>query len=93
MALLAVTSQAAAQCENMRVIVRNSIWEIQGLDAFCAEFNKMKAELADMKRALSDARARNAMLEARLAAHATVGAGRETASMDSRARVARHTEE
>ena len=64
-----VTAQSA--CENLRVDVRNSLFEIFGLGAFCAEFDKMKADLASLKTALSDARAENARLEARLAAHDT----------------------
>lgn len=75
-ALLALAGQAEAQsaCENMRVNVRNSLFEIFGLDAFCAEFDTLKADVASMKKALSDARAENALLRARLAAQAS-GAG------------------
>jgi len=65
-ALLALSGVAQAQCENMVVIVRNSIYQINGLDAFCKEFNKMKADLASMKSALSNARQENAMLKSRL---------------------------
>jgi len=65
-ALLALSGVAQAQCENMVVIVRNSIYQISGLDAFCQEFNKMKADLASMKSALSNARQENAMLKNRL---------------------------
>lgn len=65
-ALLALSGVAQAQCENMVVIVRNSIYQINGLDAFCKEFNKMKADLAGMKSALSNARQENVMLRGRL---------------------------
>ena len=96
-ALLAVSSQAAAQtaspCQNMRVIVRNSVFEIEGLDAFCAEFDKMKAELADTKRALSNARAENAVLEARLAMPATGGDVHAAVSRGPRMRAQRQAEE
>lgn len=64
--LLALSGAAQAQCEDMVVIVRNSIYQINGLDAFCKEFNKMKADLASMKSALSSARQENAMLRGRL---------------------------
>ena len=72
-ALAAFTGPAAAQsaCESMNVIVRNGVYDIQNLGAFCAEFNKMKSELAGMKKALSEARERNDLLEARLAARYT----------------------
>ena len=66
-ALLALAGTAQAQCENLRVIVRNSVYAIQGLDAFCSEFNKMKADLADMRSALSLAGRENRLLSARLA--------------------------
>jgi hypothetical protein len=65
-ALLLLSGAAQAQCEDMVVIVRNSIYQINGLDAFCKEFNKMKADLASMKSALSNARQENAMLRGRL---------------------------
>ena len=64
--LIALSGVAQAQCENMVVIVRNSIYQINGLDAFCQEFNKMKADLASMKSALSNARQENAMLKGQL---------------------------
>ena len=64
--LLALSGVARAQCEDMVVIVRNSIYQIHGLEAFCKEFNKMKADLASMKSALSNARRENAMLRGRL---------------------------
>jgi len=64
--LIALSGVAQAQCENMVVIVRNSIYQINGLDAFCQEFNKMKTDLASMKSALSNARQENAMLKSRL---------------------------
>lgn len=66
-ALLALSAAAQAQCENMRVIVRNSVYAINGLDAFCSEFNQMKADLAEMRSALSLARQENRVLRARLA--------------------------
>jgi hypothetical protein len=66
--LMVLSATAQAQCENMRVIVRNSVYAIVGLDAFCTEFNKMKADLAGMKSELSIAQRENAMLRARLAA-------------------------
>ena len=71
--LVALAGPAVAQspCENMRVIVRNGVYAIQGLEAFCAEFNKIKSELASMKSALSNERAHTALLEARLAAQST----------------------
>lgn len=67
MALLALAGAAQAQCENLRVVVRNSVYAIHGLDAFCSEFNKMKADLADMRSALSLAARNNRLLSARLA--------------------------
>lgn len=68
-ALLIVFSGAAqAQCENMRVIVRNSVYPIIGLDAFCSDFNKMKADLANMRSELTIARQENVQLRARLMA-------------------------
>ena len=74
-ALAGLAGQAAAQtrspCENMRVIVRNGVYAIQGLEAFCGEFEKLRSELASMKKALSQARTRNDLLEARLAARST----------------------
>lgn len=66
--LLALSTAAEAQCENMRVIVRNSVYPIVGLEPFCTEFNKMKADLAGMRGELAVARERNRALEARLAA-------------------------
>lgn len=66
--LMALTGVAQAQCENLRVIVRNSVYPIIGLEAFCTEFNKMKADLAGMRSELQNARRENAMLKARLAA-------------------------
>lgn len=64
--LFGLSGIAQAQCEDMVVIVRNSIYQINGLDAFCKEFNKMKTDLASMKSALSNARQENAMLRGRL---------------------------
>ena len=66
MVLMALTATAQAQCENMRVIVRNSVFPITGLEAFCTEFNKMKSDLAGMRSELSIAKRDNAMLKARL---------------------------
>jgi hypothetical protein len=66
-ALLLLCAEASAECENMVVIVRNSVYPINGLDAFCKEFNQMKAQLASMKSALSAAHEENAMLRERLA--------------------------
>jgi hypothetical protein len=57
---------AQAACEGMSVIVRNSVYSIRGLEAFCTEFNKMKADLADMRSELTIAKSENAMLRARL---------------------------
>lgn len=68
LALVALSGTAQAQCENLRVIVRNSVYTIVGLEAFCTEFNKMKADLAGMRGSLELAREENAMLRARLAA-------------------------
>lgn len=68
MLLLALSGAAQAQCENLRVIVRNSVYPINGLDAFCTEFNKMKADLAGMRSELAIARGENELLRARLAA-------------------------
>lgn len=64
--LLVFSGMAHAQCENLRVIVRNSVYPINGLEAFCTEFNKMKADLAGMRAELARARDENAMLKARL---------------------------
>ena len=61
-----LTGAAQAQCENMRVIVRNSVFPITGLEAFCTEFNKMKSDLAGMRSELSIAKQENAMLKARM---------------------------
>ena len=66
-ALLLLSAAASAQCENMVVVVRNSVYPINGLDAFCKEFNQMKADLASMKSALAAARQENAMLREGLA--------------------------
>lgn len=92
-ALAALAGQAAAQsrsqCENMRVIVRNGVYAIQGLEAFCTEFENMRSELASMKKALSDARTRNHLLEARLAARSTG----ESASPRRDPRAENHTQE
>jgi len=66
--LLVLSGAAQAQCENLRVIVRNSVYAIQGLDAFCTDFNKMKADLAGMRSGLTIAREENDLLKARLAA-------------------------
>ncbi|NIP47624.1 MAG: hypothetical protein GWN21_15905 [Gammaproteobacteria bacterium] len=68
LALLAAAGAASAECEGMRVIVRNAVYPIHGLDAFCKEFREMKAVLADMRSALSEARQENRMLRARLSA-------------------------
>ncbi len=65
-ALIVLSGAARAQCENMVVVVRNSIYQINGLDAFCQEFNKMKTDLASLKSALSAARQENALLKGRL---------------------------
>ena len=35
--LLALSGAAQAQCENLRVIVRNSVYPINGLETFCTE--------------------------------------------------------
>ena len=51
----------------MSVIVRNSVYPIRGLEAFCTEFNKMKADLTGMRSELTIAKSENAMLRARLA--------------------------
>ena len=67
-ALLVLSGTVQAQCENLRIIVRNSVWPIIGLDAFCTEFNKMKADLAGMRSELATAREENTALRARLAA-------------------------
>lgn len=67
MLLLALSGAAQAQCENLRVIVRNSVYPINGLEAFCTEFNKMKADLAGMRSELTIARYENDLLKARLA--------------------------
>lgn len=64
--LMVLSGVAQAQCDNMRVIVRYSVYPINGLDAFCKEFNKMKADIASMKSALSDARQENSILRGRL---------------------------
>ena len=65
---MTLSGVAQAQCENLRVIVRNSVYPINGLEAFCTEFNKMKADLAGMRSELRSAREDNAMLKDRLAA-------------------------
>ena len=65
-ALIVLSGTVQAQCENLRVIVRNSVFPIIGLDAFCTEFNKMKADLAGMRSVLSIAKKENQMLKARL---------------------------
>ena len=65
-ALIVLSGAARAQCEDMVVVVRNSVYQINGLDAFCKEFNQMKADLASMKSALAAAREENAALESRL---------------------------
>ena len=64
--LMVLSGVARAQCEDMVVVVRNSIYQINGLDAFCQEFNKMKTDLASLKSALSAARQENALLKGRL---------------------------
>ena len=66
MLLMALTGAANAQCENMRVVVRNSVYAIHGLEAFCTEFNKLKADMAGMRSELVIAKRDNAMLKARL---------------------------
>ena len=66
--LLAISGVAQGQCENLRVIVRNSVYAVQGLDIFCTEFNKMKADIAGMRSELVIARETNALMKARLAA-------------------------
>lgn len=68
--LMVLAGAAQAQCEDMVVIVRNSVYPINGLAAFCSEFKQMKTDLASMKSALSAARQENAMLKDQL----TVGA-------------------
>jgi hypothetical protein len=75
--LVVLSGAARAQCESMRVIVRNSVYSIHGLDAFCTEFNKMKADLAGMRSELSIARRDNAMLRARLEAASAQSRGHE----------------
>jgi hypothetical protein len=66
-AMLTLSGAARAQCENLRVIVRNSVYPIQNLDAFCTEFNKMKADLANLRAGLSLADRENRLLRAQLA--------------------------
>ena len=68
LALVVFSGMAQAQCEGLRVIVRNSVYPIIGLDAFCSDFNKVKADLADMRSELSIARQENAQLRTRLMA-------------------------
>jgi hypothetical protein len=65
--MVALSGAAQAQCENLSVIVRNSVYPIHGLDAFCTEFNKMKADLAHLRAGLSLAHRENRLLRARLA--------------------------
>ena len=65
-ALLLSSGFAQAACEDMRVIVRNSVYPILGLEAFCTEFNKMKADLTGMRSELTIAKSENAMFKARL---------------------------
>jgi hypothetical protein len=85
-ALVVLSGTAQAQCENMRVIVRNSVYSIVGLDAFCTEFNKMKADIAGMRSELSMAHRENAMLRARLEAALPQSHGQELARANSLAR-------
>ena len=68
LALVVFSGMAQAQCEGLRVIVRNSVYPVIGLDTFCSDFNKMKADLADMRSELSIARQENAQLRTRLMA-------------------------
>lgn len=65
-AFMVLSGTVQAQCDNLRVIVRNSVYSIHGLDAFCTEFNRMKAELADMRSELSLAKREGRMLRAQL---------------------------
>lgn len=90
--LLALSGAAQAQCENMRVIVRNSVYAIQGLGAFCSEFNKMKADLADMRSELSLARRENRMLGARLAPTAAPIEKQDLARLDPAQRASANRE-
>ncbi len=85
-ALMVLSGAAQAQCENMRVIVRNSVYSIVGLDAFCTEFNKMKADLAGMRSELSIAQRENALLRARFEAVSPQSHGQELARANPLAR-------
>lgn len=76
-ALVVLSAAARAECEGMRVIVRNTVYPIHGLEAFCTEFNKMKADLASMRSELSIARRENAALRARRDALSAQTGGRE----------------
>lgn len=87
MVLVLLSGAAQAQCENLRVIVRNSVYAIHGLDAFCTEFNQMKADLAGMRSELSIARQENAMLKARLEAAPAGSIGQASRGLPPLARV------
>ncbi len=80
--LLPLSGVAQAACENMSVIVRNSVYSIRGLEAFCTEFNKMKADLAGMRSELSIAKRENAMLRARLTGTSVQGHDENLARMN-----------
>jgi len=80
--LLPLSGVAQAVCENMNVIVRNQVYSIRGLEAFCTEFNKMKADLAGMRSELSIAKRENAMLRARLTGTSVQGQDENLARMN-----------
>ena len=65
-ALCSVSGAALARCESMNVIVRNQVWDIRGLDAFCAEFEALKAEVRTLSKKLAASERENEALRAAL---------------------------
>ena len=64
---------ALTQCQQLNVIVRNQVWEIRGLNAFCSEFEQLKSEVQTLKRNLAASQRENDVLRARLDARILAG--------------------
>lgn len=65
-ALWSVTGAANATCQLMTVEVRNQLYDIRGLDAFCAEFEKLKGDVQTLMQKLAALQRENDALRAAL---------------------------
>ena len=68
--LWAMSGSAFAQCENLRVVIRNQVWPLENLDAFCRDYDQLKREVARLAENLARLERENRELRARLDAPA-----------------------